>query len=361
MKIVQMKDSDWDDFEKFISKNFSNLTIKDPKFYKHWFRKKNGRWSIQLLKRNDNSIALVNMLIETKAIFFDKIVKFVWTSAAFAERDARKAGFFGIIMFNLHRSLPLIGSTCANNFSLPINKSLGFDIQNLKLRRFVYIHNIKCLNIIKKVKRSLVKKQLKFVKLNNSKHIITKKIKKFPKDTNKLWEAFSKNFVCCINKNYKYLNNRYLKSPHQDYKILSFRNNKKLVGIAVIRFQKTSKGICARIVEFMALKNYEKEIWNKILVNCENNKCIFTDFFVMGTNQDKYLIKTGFKLVTNKNHLDNIPNLLSPIDYRQWSNTFHLGGILVKKRKDWRNKKLIWFTKGDGDRDFPTRNDLRKK
>ena len=55
-----------------------------------------------------------------------------------------------------------------------------------------------------------------------------------------------------------------------------------------------------------------------------------------------------------------MPNLLSPIENRDWSYTFHIGGYLsdlIKKKY----KNQIWFTKGDGDRDWPTPFDLKRR
>jgi hypothetical protein len=355
-----MKDNDWNKYKKFISKNLNNSLIKEKNFNKFWFRKKNGIWSIQLIKRIDGSIALVNLLLETKAIFCGRLTKFTWTSAAFAEKDARISGIFGIMMFNLHRNLPLIGSTCGNKYSLPINQKLGSDIENLKIRRFIYVHKFDCLKIVQKKYKLLIKHQIKFIQYNKDSNIIVKKSKSFPKDTNKLWKNFAKNFECCIQKNHKYLTERYLKSPFQKYNILLFRNKKnKLLGLSIIRLQNTLHGVCSRIVDFMSIQKYEEKIWHATIIECEKNKSLFSDFIVMGTNQDKHLLKAGFQLTSKKNYLDNIPNLLSPIEHRHWSYTFHLGGHLTKKLKGWRNKKKIWFTKGDGDRDFPTPYDIK--
>ncbi len=87
-----------------------------------------------------------------------------------------------------------------------------------------------------------------------------------PNDIDNLWKSFSQNLSCSIEKNYNFLNWRYIKSPFQNYDILIFRDHKnKLLGISVIRFQKTKYGICARIVDFMSLPNYEYKIWNQTL------------------------------------------------------------------------------------------------
>ena len=62
--------------------------------------------------------------------------------------------------------------------------------------------------------------------------------------------------------------------------------------------------------------------------------------------------------MTKNNIYSKIPNLLSPIEYRHWSPLFYIGGKEINK-KLFLNYKNIWFTKGDGDRDFPTQHDLK--
>ena len=72
----------------------------------------------------------------------------------------------------------------------------------------------------------------------------------------------------------------------------------------------------------------------------------------------KFLKSSGFILINKKLNLV-VPNLLSPIENRDWSYTFHIGGYLsdlIKKKY----KNQIWFTKGDGDRDWPTPFDLKR-
>ena len=113
----------------------------------------------------------------------------------------------------------------------------------------------------------------------------------------------------------------------------------------------------ARIVEFVSIKGYEEHVWKKILIQCELKNVSITDFFVVGKNQNKNLLNIGFKIMKKNNKYYNIPNLLSPLDYRQWSEDFHIGGTILKKN-NYKNFNQIWFTKGDGDRDHPTRYDL---
>ncbi len=99
----------------------------------------------------------------------------------------------------------------------------------------------------------------------------------------------------------------------------------------------------------------------KHLKNGEKRYSLYTDFIVVGNNQDKHLLKAEFQLTSKKNKFEEIPNLLSPIDYRQWSYTFHLGGYISRKTQCWKNNNKVWFTKGDGDRDWPTPCNIKEK
>jgi len=361
MQITEMLDSDWESFKNFAKKNLTSSFVANRTFNEFWFRRKDGTWSIQLAKKNDGTISAINMLIETYGKICKKVSPFTWTSAAYADSEGRKEGIIGLMLFNLHRNLPFIGSACANENSLPINEKLGISIPNFKMRRFIYVHSFKSLKIVKSQYESTVKKHIKFVKYNLDRSIIKKWSKSIPQDINKLWLVFSKKLECCIQKNFTYLVLRYVKSPFQNYDILTFRDKKNnLLGVSIIRFQKTPRGCCSRIVDFMSIPNFEFKIWRETLKECEKKNVLFTDFIVMGTFQDQHLLKAGFQLASVINRFDEIPNLLSPIEHRNWSYTFHISGYLPKKLKGWKYRNKIWFTKGDGDRDWPTPYDIKQ-
>ena len=116
----------------------------------------------------------------------------------------------------------------------------------------------------------------------------------------------------------------------------------------------------ARIIEFVSAKKYEKEVWKEILFQNSMKNSSFSDFFVVGNDQNKNLNSIGFKKMNNKNKYFFLPNLMSPINHRQWSESFRIGGKKTTL-KNINKLKNIWFTKGDGDRDHPTRYDIEKK
>ncbi len=359
MYIEKLKDNDWKSFEIFVKKNLVKSFISKKIFNSFWF-KQNNNWNIEIAKNDKGQIIAINMIIKTLCKFKNKKKIFVWTSTAFANCEARKSGIFALMIIKIHRSYPIIGALCGNRNSLPINKKLGDDLNGLKLRRFIFIHNKKILKILKKKTHKEIRK-LRFKKIKkNEPELFTEWTNYVPKDIDKLWKNFSSQFDLCINKDYQFLKNRYEQSPYQKYNFIVIRNNKNfLIGLGVVRPQKTKAGNCIRIVEFMSLKGYEYIVWNSIILQCEKRKGIFSDFMVVGESQDKYLLKLGFKLANKNKLFKQIPNLLSPLEFRDWSYSFHVGGKLLNKIRTIKSKKKIWFTKGDGDRDWPTPSDIK--
>ena len=349
-----MTDVDWNDFARFAEKNFVSSHPIDRHFNEFWYRRSNGSWTISLAKKEDNSIAAISMMIEVPGRICNIVTPFTWMSTALAEVDVRRSGVGGQLLFQSHRELPLIGCTCANENTLPINEVLGLDIFGLQMRRFVYIFTPKCLSIVKPTSRAIV---LPLVKNPHQPSSLLNRtwIDHIPHDFNKLWTAFSKPFACVVERDCKYMTRRYVEAPYQDYHFLEVRDaSQKIFGMTVIRFQKTIYGDCARIVDFIAYPGSEVDVWLHTLHACLEKNILYADFIVMGTAQDEPLNKAGFILATDQNSLEDVPNLLSPINYRRWSYTFHISGTLPRKLNDWRTPHQIWFTKGDGDRDLPT-------
>jgi hypothetical protein len=89
-------------------------------------------------------------------------------------------------------------------------------------------------------------------------------------------------------------------------------------------------------------------------------KCaLFVDFMVIGSCQNTFLTEGGYLASDEVTELEAIPHLLSPVEQRRWTNTFHMSGHLAKSDEAWRKPEAVYFTKGDGDRDWPTTYYLR--
>ncbi len=355
-----MQDKDWKIFQSFTKKNLVKSFITNKRFNKFWFKRK--KWTIYI-KKTKNKIYMLNMFIVLKAKYFKKKINLCWTSTGISLTNTKAKGIFGLSMFHLNKIFPIVVMACGNKNSLPINESLGKNLNNLKLRRFIFSNNLKCIEMIKINKRKIYKKEI-FAKqkIIQNYELIQKLENKVPKDLNTLWGKFSSSLSLSIIKNYRYFKWRYERAPYQKYYFLTFRSKKKnqLLGISVIKFQKTKFGVCARIVDFMSSSSaLSKKIWQGTIVECMKKNSLFIDFIVFGTKEDKFLKLSGFVLIKEK-FKEIVPNLLSPIESRDWSYSFHIGGY----SSNLINKKYIskiWFTKGDGDRDWPTPYEIKRR
>ena len=58
--------------------------------------------------------------------------------------------------------------------------------------------------------------------------------------------------------------------------LLEIKKKNQLLGISVIKFQKTKFGVCARIVDFMSLSSaLSKKIWQGTILECMKKKPTF--------------------------------------------------------------------------------------
>ena len=356
MEIKALEDQDLKKFSIFCRKNLPNSFIFDKKFLKFWFKYKN-KWSIDLVKLNKEIIS-INLKIKNKGLLNGKKCQIVWTSTAFTKLKNKKDANIGILLLNIHRENDIVASISPNEFSYKLNSTLGYEIKNISLNRFIYLHNLKFIEIITKNKKSLFTPK-DIYKSHKQEKILSFWTDSIPRGYNKLWKEFSSKFRLCVNKDSHYLRKRYLKSPFQKYHFLKMYDKKKLIGFSVIRYQKQKNVKIARITEFVSTKKYEKKVWREIVYQNSLNKASISDFFVVGNDQNLNLNHAGFKMMKDKNKYFHIPNLMSPLNHRQWSKSFRIGGKKISK-KNINNFKKVWFTKGDGDRDHPTRYDVNK-
>jgi len=355
MEFRDMTDADWPLFVSFAEKNFVASHPIDRDFMNFWFRRSDGSWTIQSAFSENGSMAAVNMMVEAPGRIGDTRAPITWLSTIIAEEEAQKIGIGGQMLFHSHRTLPFVGCTCANSQSLPINEALGLDFPGLKMRRFVRVLTHECLKIVKGECHKLVKRKLGPLKYPENQLLKRTWSNIVPDDFNELWIRFSSQFTCVVERSFTYMNRRYLNTPYFKYHLLIIRSlTKELHGLSIVRFQSTPSGQCARIVDFIALPGSETDIWRHTLQACMEKKCLYADFIVMGTGQDRYLREAGFSIESDRNGLEGVPNLLNPIDYRSWTYTFHISGTLPRLVDNWRVNNKVWFTKGDGDRDWPT-------
>lgn len=355
MKSLQLSDNHWPDFVAFGDKHFGISHIRDRRFNEHWFRDRaTGRWTARVLVADDQRVVGIMMLIVVRAKFDDQIVPFAWISTGAVEGFETRAGAGAGLYFWAYKSFPIVGAMSGNENSIPINALLGDDIKGVSMRRFIYIHHHKALDLC-------LTKDKPSTKYVRSAHNVDLRaclsylwVDDIPDDYEELWDRFRAKFSLIIERDRQYMIWRYVDAPYINYKLVAMRYEGILKAFIALRFESTPVGYVCRVVDFIADDDRASEVWRCLLEMVEDEGVILTDFMVIGSSQDSYLLDAGFFEADRQSGLDKIPVLLSPVEHRSWTNTFHIGGHLAKNDQNWRQAQAIYFTKSDSDRDWPT-------
>lgn len=337
----QVSENDLEDLSNYIKKYYKNSILSNKNFLSYEF-KLIKKYNIYILKFY-NKIKGFNFVIKKIFLYKGLKHKLIWTSAAQIS-EKKYNFFFGLLIFDIHRKYPLVGAFSPNINSKKIN-DLIFKYK-YELQRYVLLlnsHNKINGNELKYLfKKNLSKKLNKNLTIQCS----SKAKKKYETVT----KNFAKNFDLIINKNLKYLINRYDNNNFIEYRYLEIYKSKKLISVFVFRKQIYKSKIYYRVVDFFS-SNLNFNSWPILINYLISNNVTYVDFFVVGNIQNNSLIKAGFfkdKSITK--HI--IPNLLSPISYRKWDPFFYIGGSALFKKI---SPKKIWLTKSDGDRDWPNK------
>ena len=149
MLIRKLENKDLKNFISFCKKNLPESFIYDEKFLKYWFKDKNNDWLIDIVC-NKNKIYSINIKIENEAIFNKKKYNFIWTSTSYTTHKNKKDPNIGLILVNIHKNTDIVGSVSPNKYSYLLNENLGRKIKNIKLQRFIFLHDKNFKNIINK-------------------------------------------------------------------------------------------------------------------------------------------------------------------------------------------------------------------
>lgn len=352
-------EADWPNFVLFAKKHFGQFLHFDRKFNQHWFyANQSDKWSVRIIEDPQRGIVGVMQVILVPVKFGSQSTQLAWISNAAVEEDFLHQGSGAFLYLWVYKTFPLVGAMSGNELSGPINNSMAMDIPQVKMRRFIYIHNNRTINLCLPHERKAVKSAYFSLSDKSCRGLVYNWTDLIPDDYDRLWSDFRKKIYCTTERNRQYLNWRYLKAPYTDYRILEMRFDGQLHALAVLKLQPTPEGNACRVLDFFADNDWASEAWVLLAKAVEKEEALFTDFMVIGTVQDEALLKAGYLIADEANGLDAIPHLLSPVEHRKWSNTFHLGGKLAKQDQAWRKQEAVYFTKGDADRDWPTLYDL---
>lgn len=363
MNLRALRDDDWPRFEAFASKHFGQSHNIDRAFNEHWFRTSRcDGWAIRILEDATGDFVGVITVIVVPARFAGRDVLLGWISSGAVEESARARGAGARLLLWAYQTFPLIGAMSGNEFSTPLHDLLGIAVSGLGMRRFIYIHDQRAANLCRSAERAAV------IAAAVSKSARARggsasgcKVAAIPHEYEALWARFADGLMCTTVRDRAYLRWRYVDAPYIPYQFVELRDGAALHALAVFRFQPTPEGLACRIVEFVADPDWAADGWRSVLDIAEAEGALFSDFMVIGCRHDASLLDAGFVPADSKTGLNAVPHLLSPVEHRQWSNTFHLGGQLARADASWRRPEAVYFTKGDGDRDWPTTYDLRRQ
>lgn len=312
------------------------------------------------MEDGDGKIRGAMMVILVEGRFAGEVVPFAWISSGAVDEEARKKGAGALLYFWVYQSFPLVGAMSGNVFSTPINAALGLDIPGVAMERYIALHQKQTADLCLAKDRNNILDEIDKGPVLKTSNLQTLLSQNLPADYEGLWRRVCGRHLCCVERNKAYMLWRYHQVPFVQYQFLEMRLQNRLEALAVLRFQQTPAGRVCRVVDFVSDQKCSVEAWLAIQQVTESQDAIFTDFMMIGNDQDEALRVGGFQKVSRNKILETIPHLLSPVEHRQWSNTFHLGGKLAKTNWDWRCAEAVYFTKGDSDRDWPTGFDLKK-
>ncbi len=360
MKLRPIVDGDWPRLEDFVRRHFGFSHIPDRRFHEHWFRypfaAKGEAWGGRLLERPDGSLAGALTVIVLPAWFAGRETRLGYLSTGVVEEDARKEGQGAALYLWAYRAYPLVLAMAGNALSSPLNALMGRDIPGVAMRRFLRLNRPEALTLCPAGEAGKVA-VLPAPPPAPPRSLSADWVPQAPDDYDPLWRAVRDGLTCSVDKTAAYLRWR-CGAPYTDYRTLALRSAGRLIGLAVCRYQETPAGPVARVTEMIARPGDAAGVWAAVAEATRD--AVMTDFLVVGTVHDTGLAEGGFTEATAGNGLDRLPHLLSPVEHRQWTSVFTLGGPLALADQSWRSAEAVYFTKGDGDRDWPTQWDLER-
>jgi len=367
MRLRPIGDADWPRLQDFVRRHFGFSHIPDRRFHEHWFRNCFGAglerggeaasgWDGRLLERADGTLAGALLVIALPCWFAGRETTLGYLSTGVVEDDARERGQGAGLYLWAYRSFPVVLAMSGNALSAPLNALMGRDIPGVSMRRFLRLNRTEAVALCRPEGRARAGRAIASA-VQPPAGLSARWLDHIPSDYDALWREVRAGLVCSLDRSSAYLRWR-CAAPYVDYQVLEIRRGGALVALAVCRPQATPAGSVTRIIEMIARRDDGPEAWRAIAAATAGS--LFADFLVVGSSQDVGLAEAGFLPADQASGLDAVPHLLSPVEHRQWTGTFTLGGALASADASWRSPEAVYFTKGDGDRDWPTLFDLER-
>jgi hypothetical protein len=361
MRIRKLTDADWLEFVAFGERYFGRTHNSDRGFNEFWFKRDSQQgWTGMVLENPEGKIAGVMMFLVTPCWFAGEKQEVAWISTGVVDEASRTKGGGALLYLWGYRNYPIVCALSGNSFSNPINDRLGISIPGVQMLRHVYVNSERALTFCQPGNREHVA-SFNFQPLPDlSDDYRLADVDSLSPDYDALWEKARQDIAFTTDRSASQLVWRYRRAPFINYRFWQVTRGNALVGLIVVRMQETELGLVCRIVDFIADPDHAPEVWMQALSAATQANACFTDFLVIGNTCDTSLLAAGFQPANEQTGLDALPNLLSPIEHRQWSGTFHVGGRLAKSCEAWRKPDALYFTKGDSDRDWPTEYELKR-
>jgi len=356
-QLKQISENDWPELQRFLLNVVPSGHISNYDFNKHWFGRHDGNWSGFLVvdTEYDDHIVGIMMVIEVPVLLFNLEKKMGWISTGAVDETVRSTAVGPQLYFRIYKHYDVVGALSGNSNSLPINSLLGNSILDLTMVRYLFVNRKEVSALVNTDDIIPINSYDKLREKDN--YNITEQ-NSLPNGYSELWGKVKNNFDVVINKTAEYLEWRYIESPIIRYKILVINRNEQLVAVSVVRIQETFAGNVLRVLELIVDDCDIASALSLVSQYSIDIGCIFTDFFVIGHYYNDALNDIGYLSSIKDKEVELIPHLLSPVEHRRWSNTFHLGGNSISDNCKWNDPRRILFTKGDSDRDWPTEYDV---
>ncbi len=357
MRLRAIGDSDWPRLKDFIARHFGFSHVPERAFNRHWFSNPfHGGWAAMALERPDGAFAGVMMFIVVPCWLAGRQTRLGWISNGVVEEDAQRTGEGAKLYLWAYRTFPVVGAMSGNDVSGPINALMGEEVPGLRMRRFVRLHDRRAM-VMARPDQAERLAAMAIQPADAPDDVQAGWRDDIPDDYDPLWHRFRAPLVCTTDRTSDYFRWRY-SAPHIGYRFVEVRREGELVGLAVVRLQQSDFGPVCRITELVTEAGWGGATVRAVAALAAEAGALFSDFMVIGSCMDDALAAGGFLPADPSTGLDAIPHLLAPLEHRQWTNTFFMGGREARRVEGWRSPDAVYFTKGDSDRDWPTLHDL---
>ncbi len=363
-KIRQFQETDFKAFRRFIQKSFSPQYVLAEQKFLNWqygkppefiqkFEKK-GSLSINILKDRAEVLAYLG-IIPLKYRILGKAKKANVYANLFVDLALRKLGPGALLLKKGMEGVDYAHVVGYKPEIFSIYQRLGDWRQMGNFFRYLIIFNAKAagdLLIEHNLKISWDFFQFKSKTLFASK-LSFKYIRNFDSDFDNFWRDIREKYKITVERTKDYLNWRYAGHPYFKYSILTARNNKKLVGYLIYRFEDNQRFKIARIIDFISLTSCETDLLNRFIMDVSKKGADAADFMFSGDYYHKSLKSIGFFEVS-KTIFRNFPVLFNPVSYKKnfinfavWTQDKNISQNAFYNQANW------YLTKGDGDADRP--------